>query len=377
MKRKDFWKLSFLNVLSTPLRSVLTITGFAVGVAAILAVLTLGDAGKEEVVREMGRLGIDKIWVSATDGSVLRRETGEELTKQTGSSAVEHMFLYTDACTAEGRSQTIAVAGMQSGELREIRLQAGRIPCAQEWEQSGCAALIGEMLSAEMHLSAGDTIMVFGRVYQICGIVRAPESVSSIPIEDSLILPLDEAAELSGGVITEIRLTAPEGVSIGKAEKLISRSLLWQDAQASVTTMEIQMEAATGVTDTFVNVLKWVAFVCVLVGGIGVMNILLVSVRERKREIGVMKSLGTTPAQICTLFLLEALVYAALGGAWGLVLGMLLIRIAGHSIQLPASAAAGDCAAVFAAALAVGLVFGVLPALRASMLNCVDALRQE
>ena len=90
-----------------------------------------------------------------------------------------------------------------------------------------------------------------------------------------------------------------------------------------------------------------------------------------------MKSLGTTPGQICMLFLLEALVYAAFGGILGLMLGMMLIRIAGYSIQLPASAAAGDCLMVFAASLTTGLIFGVMPALRASMMKCVDALRQE
>lgn len=377
MKNREFWKLSILNVLATPLRSVLTVTGFAVGVAAILAVLTLGDAGKKEVVKEMSRLGIDKIWVTAAEDGALKRGAGEELAKLTGASAAEHMYMYTEVHGADGKGRVAAIAGMHSGGLSEIRLKEGRIPCAQEWEKSGSAALAGEVLAAEMKLAPGDLITAFGRVYRVCGIAETAESVASLPLETALILPLDEVTALGGGMISEIRLTAPANVSVGTAEKLISRALLWQNAQADVSTMEIQMEAASGVTDTFVNVLGWVAFVCVLVGGIGVMNILLVSVRERKREIGVMKSLGTTPGQICRLFLLEALVYAALGGASGLVLGLALIRIAGYSIQLPASAAPWDCLTVFLAALTVGLIFGVLPALKASMLNCVDALRQD
>ena len=375
MKKKEFWKLSVLNVLSTPLRSALTIAGFAVGVAAILAVLTLGDAGKNEVVREMGRLGIDKIWVSAKESRGLPRGCGEELAKLTGAAATEHSYLLTEVQNANGDRKTTTAAGMH--ELSEIKLKEGRLPCAQEWENSGSAALVGEALAAELDLSPGCVVTAFGRTYRICGIARASESVASVPLEEALILPLEEISAISGGMISEIRVKAPSAVSIGQAEKLVRRALLWQNAQADVMTMEIQMEAATGVTDTFVSVLRWVAFVCVLVGGIGVMNILLVSVRERKREIGVMKSLGTTPGQICMLFLLEALVYAAFGGILGLMLGMMLIRIAGYSIQLPASAAAGDCLMVFAASLTTGLIFGVMPALRASMMKCVDALRQE
>jgi len=137
------------------------------------------------------------------------------------------------------------------------------------------------------------------------------------------------------------------------------------------------MEAADSVVSVFVDVLKWVAMICVLVGGIGVMNILLVSVRERTREIGIMKSLGTTRGQICRLFLLEALLYALIGGAAGVLTGLLLIAVAGWSIGLNAHAAIGDCLLVFACALMVGLVFGVAPASRASALTCVDALREE
>ena len=90
-----------------------------------------------------------------------------------------------------------------------------------------------------------------------------------------------------------------------------------------------------------------VAAICILVGGIGVMNILLVSVRERRREIGIMKSLGTTEGQICLLFLLEALVYALVGGCMGLVIGVGLIETAGRSIGLTPVIRLGDCVAVF------------------------------
>ena len=377
MKNREFWKLSILNVLATPLRSVLTVTGFAVGVAAILAVLTLGDAGKKEVVREMSRLGIDKIWVTAAEDGALKRGAGEELAKLTGASAAEHMYMYTEVHGADGKGRVAAIAGMHSGGLSEIRLKEGRIPCAQEWEKSGSAALAGEVLAAEMKLAPGDLITAFGRVYQVCGIAETAESVASLPLETALILPLDEVAALGGGMISEIRLTAPANVSVGTAEKLISRALLWQNAQADVSTMEIQMEAASGVTDTFVNVLGWVAFVCVLVGGIGVMNILLVSVRERRREIGLIKAIGGTGTQVGLLFLLEAVCYALLGGILGILLGMVMIRLFGAWIGLDAVLSAQMALPAVGIAALLGVIFGVAPALRAAGMLPVDALKSD
>ncbi|MEG2481441.1 MAG: FtsX-like permease family protein, partial [Clostridia bacterium] len=147
--------------------------------------------------------------------------------------------------------------------------------------------------------------------------------------------------------------------------------------EVQAVSMQVQIEAANGVMAIFVDVLKWVAAICILVGGIGVMNILLVSVRERRREIGIMKSLGTTQMQICLLFLLEALIYALVGGALGLVIGMGLIGLAGKSIGLLPVVRFSDCFLVFTAALAVGLFFGVMPASRASRLKPVDALRED
>ena len=116
--------------------------------------------------------------------------------------------------------------------------------------------------------------------------------------------------------------------------------------------------------------------ICMLVGGVGVMNILLVGVRERRREIGIMQSMGTTGGQICCLFLLEALIYAAIGGFLGILLGMGLTDAAGRSIGLHPQISLFDCAAVLMVAFLTGLGFGVAPAARASGMKPVDALRR-
>lgn len=377
MKRFDLWKLSLLNVFSSPVRSMLTVLGFAIGVAAILAVLTLGEAGRVQVQSEMGRLGIDKIWLTASESGSLQRGTGDWLNGITGAKAEELVYLPVTIDTEDGLHSTATAIGCERGYLADARITAGRVLWPTEWEAMQQSVLIGEQLASQLQIEPGEMITIAQKAFCICGIIGAGDGVSSVPLDEAIILPIDAVCALTGGIIHEVQLTAPEKVSLKSAQKSIVQAMEWRGTAAEAVTMEVQMEAASSVIFTFVNVLKWVALVCILVGGIGVMNILLVSVRERKREIGVMKSLGTTPVQICALFLLEALVYAVIGGFLGILLGMLLIHAAGLSIELAASASLQDCITVFLSAMGIGLLFGVLPAFRASLLSCVDALRQE
>ena len=210
------------------------------------------------------------------------------------------------------------------------------------------------------------------------GIIAQGNELSQVDASGAVFLPIAVFCEWMGQSVHEIILSVPEGVT-PQAVAAMAQDVMRvkRDMSVEAVTMQVQIEAANSVMSIFVDVLKWVAAICILVGGIGVMNILLVSVRERRREIGIMKSLGTTEGQICLLFLLEALVYALVGGCMGLVIGIGLIETAGRSIGLTPVIRLGDCAAVFLAALAVGLFFGVSPASRASRMKPVDALRDE
>ncbi len=376
MKRFDLWKLSILNVVSTPVRSVLTVLGFAIGVGAILAVLTLGGAGKVQVEGEMARLGIDRVWISAGADGRLQSGTGYRLEKLTGASSSELIYLPAQA-EYKGKKIDFTVCGCDVNYLDELNISQGKRPSHFEWKKGLPLVLLGEDLAAELEINVGEYMSVLGRSCMVCGIVGTSEGVNTLPPETAAMIPIETALVFTGGNVQEIRLSPSSGMSVKTLQKLTERALGYMDSSAQTSAMDVQMEAASGVIVTFVDVLKWVAYVCVLAGGIGVMNILLVNVRERKREIGIMKSLGTTPGQICALFLLEALAYAVIGGGTGLLIGFALIRIAGNSIQLNASASIRDCIGVFLAAQAVGLFFGVLPAFRASLLRCVDALRQD
>lgn len=366
-----------LNIFSAPLKSVLTVLGFAIGVAAVLAVITLGDAGKNEVESEMTRLGIDRIWVSPLKQNDLPMGSSERLETDTGIFAYEMLYVPVVIEGENGKTMETTAIGCEFGYLRELILSKGRKPLYSEWVSKLPEVLIGENAAKQIGGRCGDIVMIAQKGYRVCGILSSGNSVSTIPVEKAVVLPLQELAFYTEGNIHELQIYVHEKMSVKQTEQLALRSMTREGNEVETVTMAVQMEAASSVVGTFVNVLKWVALVCVLCGGIGIMNILFVSIRERKREIGVMKAMGATTMQICILFLSEALIYAVIGGILGILLGAGLIFAAGKSIMLAAQASVTDCFLLLTGASAAGIVFGVLPAILACRLKCVDALRQD
>lgn len=379
MKRYDFWKLSLLNIFAAPARSVLTVLGMAIGIGAILAVITLGDAGRAQVKSEMTRLGIDRVWLTAAEGETLRHGDAQLLASALDATATEQV--YAPATARAGRREESCVLVGCSREYMDLMgtgVLEGRDLYAAEWQPGARSVLLGAALAEKLGVESGELISVSGVPLWVRGIIAQGNELSQVDASGAVFLPIAVFCEWMGQSVHEIILSVPEGVT-PQAVAAMAQDVMRvkRDMSVEAVTMQVQIEAANSVMSIFVDVLKWVAAICILVGGIGVMNILLVSVRERRREIGIMKSLGTTEGQICLLFLLEALVYALVGGCMGLVIGIGLIETAGRSIGLTPVIRLGDCAAVFLAALAVGLVFGVSPASRASRMKPVDALRDE
>lgn len=379
MKRFDFWKMSLRNIFASPMRSTLTVLGMAIGIGAILAVLTLGDAGKDQVQSEMARLGIDKVWLTGGENAPLRHGDAQLLADALDTSATEQVYAPIVARYGNREQPCVLVGCTRSYmTMMDSQICKGNDLYALDWRLGSRGILVGDELAKRLEAIPNGTISLSGIPFHIRGIVRQHNELSQIDAANAVFIPIAVFCELMGQSIHEITLNVPPNTkpqSVAAMAQDIMRTRRNTEVQA--VTMQVQIEAANSVMAIFVDVLKWVALICILVGGIGVMNILLVSVRERRREIGIMKSLGTTQRQICILFLLEALIYALVGGVLGVLIGVALIETAGRSIGLRPIILLSDCMTVFGAALAVGLFFGVAPASRAARLKPVDALRDE
>ncbi len=364
-----------LNVLASPMRSLLTVLGLAIGVGAILAVLTLGNAGKTQVEYEMTRLGIDKVWLSAAGEEPLRLGDAESVAAALGTPVTEQAYAALPVRAGE-RTEEAGVVGCDRAYLALMgaRVIAGRAPLPLEWREGARVALVGEKLARRLgkgRLSLG------GLLFDAVGTVTLENQMAQFDGGEAVYLPVEVFCELLGPAVNELTVGVPDSAEPRDTARSAIRALAAATGrEAKAVTMQAQIDAANAVVALFVDVLKWVAGICVLVGGIGVMNILLVSVRERRREIGVMKSLGASGMQICGLFLLEAALYAAAGGVAGLLVGAGIIRAAADAIGLRPVVSARDALIVLAAAAAVGLFFGAAPAWRAAALSPVDALRE-
>ncbi len=382
MKLRDALWLSLRNILCTPLRSILTVLGMAIGIGAILAVLTLGDAGKTQVETEMVRLGIDKVWIRADKEAKLTQEDARLLARRLNTRASAQAYAEAEVtCGSSHAFAVIAGCDAEALEMTGTRLLSGRAWRPLERMAGNRRAIISATLAQSLGLGSpacqqSAIVQAGGMCFSVIGIAEREDALGVTGQDNWLLLPIAVYAELMGDGVQEIILSVPQDEQPQRLAARATRLMNWRTGAApQTTTLQVQIEAAKSVIATFVRVLAWVAAICMLVGGIGVMNILLVSVRERRREIGMMKAMGASEGQVCLLFLLEALFFSGLGGLLGVGVGVLIISLAGRVLELNAAVRSADMATVVLAAAILGLGFGVAPAARAARLAPVDALR--
>lgn len=376
MKMRDAAWLASANLMKNPMRTLLTILGLGVGVAAVLTVVTLGSAGQTQVEREIDKLGVDKVWITPEQGSgaYLAEESAQRIADSTAAAA--SASARTAGAVFYGYSaQPAAIVGYDEAVQQVLppTLKKGRGFTHLEYIEGSPVALIDETLQEAFGEDVvGSRITLGSRRITVVGVTASLAAQSGTGM---VIMPLQTLMDTWPETeIGEITMNVPRDQS-AEAAAAAALNVLGDGFRAS--TLQEEINAARSVIRIFVLVLASVAAVCMLTGGIGVMNILLVSVRERRREIGLMKAVGGTSGQIALLFLLEAVCYALLGGLAGLLLGMGMIGLFGRLIGLNTALSLPLAVCALGGAAALGVIFGVAPAVKAAAMLPANALRQD
>jgi len=389
-------------VRSNKLRSFLTALGIIIGIAAVIAMVALGEGAQRMVQERLQGLGINVLTVRPGQelfGGVDRGDT--RLTQDDAEALVANpqSVLRVSPQTQQrlqveyrGANGNLTVEGVWPDffQIQNHQLVLGR-PFTEAEERGRrrvavLGAMIGDPLRVETSALVGQTIRVRGIPFEVIGVLQSKGAAGFQNPDDEIYIPLSTAqlrvfgSDRVQSILVQAVSEADIDPAIGEIDRVLRREHRLRLAQASDFSIRNQttlLETFRSTSRTFSFLLAGIALVSLLVGGIGIMNIMLVSVTERTREIGVRKALGARRRDILLQFLIEALVLCLAGGTVGVMVGVggavAMQRLAGWNTAISMDA----IVIAFFFAAAVGIFFGLWPARRAAGLDPIEALRYE
>lgn len=385
------------------LRSFLTVLGVVIGVAAVIAMVTIGNGTTERVKSELSRLGTNMLFIrpgqfgpgrASVDAKRFNDHDIQAIKDQISGIRAVAPLNRSSAATViyGGKNHQTSVVGTTNDYLisQDWTIALGREfqPAEDRGGQIGC--IIGETVRQELFGASnpvGQTIRVSNISCPVIAVLaRKGQSGMGDDQDDTVIMPLKIHQRRIGGTttISSIMVSAQDGVSTAKVQSDLENLLrerrriaLGRQDDFTVNDMTQIASAMTGTTTLLTGLLGAVAAVSLLVGGIGIMNIMLVSVTERTREIGIRLAIGALEKQVLTQFLVEAVMLSAFGGIAGILTGLGLAYAVVSFLGVPFVTSPSIIAIAFAFSAAIGVVFGYFPARRAASLSPIEALRHE
>ncbi|MFC6344429.1 ABC transporter permease [Nocardioides hankookensis] len=390
------------------MRSLLTMLGIVIGIASVILTVGFGQGAQDKVRDQIDALGSNLLIVSpgsSTDSGGMRGGFGSATTLTLDDAAaiadrtavpdvsrVAPTTSTSTAVTAGETNWTTSVVGTTTDwlDVRARTLTSGRFFTADEVASGAKVVVLGPDTASELFSigsPVGQTVTVGGQQLTVIGVLDSSGSSDSGSTEDDqAVVPISTAKALTGstsGSVSTIYVEAASSGTLSAAYQEVQSLLATRhgvttaEADFSISTQESLVETANSTNKTLTVLLTGIAAISLLVGGVGVMNIMLVSVTERIREIGLRKALGATPSVIGRQFLVEASMLGLAGGVVGVLVGVVGSWVLPPLIDQPVTLSLLATAAALLTALALGVGFGVYPASRAARLTPIAALRSE
>lgn len=393
----EIFRLSQEAIFANKLRSALTAFGIIIGVAAIIMLVSIGSGLQSYVSAQFAKLGSNSIFI--LPGKVqfgsgggpprsinkLTFDIVNRLERQKSQDISIILPVIEISATASYRSNskitTLAATKTDYFSISDIKTQNGRIFSDADDRANRKVAVIGQSIAKDLYKTQnpiGQTLLISKKPFRVIGVLAPQGNVAGVDIDNQVLIPLNAGRILTGAdQVNEILVRTSSTATIPQAkaqvEKILLRSLSEDDF--TIMTQEQLLASVTSILSFITIALGGIAAISLIVGGVGISNIMLVSVTERTREIGLRKAVGAKPSDILGQFLVEAVILSLAGGMVGLTLGYLGSLAMSTLIQTTIPLWSVALALGFSSA--VGIVFGVAPAYRASRLDPIVALRYE
>ena len=407
-------RTALLSMGANKLRAGLTLLGIVIGVAAVISLMSIGRGAQQSITQRIESLGTNLLFVQPGAASLGGVSSGlgsaPTLTLEDANAMLDPVFAPSVAAVApELRSRGQVVAGRENTStqvvgvtpeytlVRNVPVASGQFIARGHVDNRSEVVVLGSGVSETLfgfRDPVGQTVRINGRRFEVIGVLESQGGGASGIFDDQVLVPITTAyyrlgaqRTPQGGVAVQtISVQVGDGDAMDQAVQEIAtvlrlRHRITDEDDFTINSQQETIEALEETTNTFVVFLGAIASISLLVGGIGIMNIMLVSVTERTREIGIRKAMGAKRKDILLQFVFEATLLSLGGGGVGVVIGLALSRLLdGRSLggQVFQTAFSGDIAVLaLVVSAAIGLFFGIYPAVRAARLHPIDALRYE
>jgi len=407
MKTSDLFEETYSALMANKSRSFLTILGIVIGIGSVIAMISIGQGAKGTIESSIESLGSNLIMitpgfqrgagfqVSSGRGSAqtLTSEDADAIGQEIGSiKAVAPEFDGRYQVTTKGTNTNTQIIGATAvyADVRNIEIDQGAFVSDQNVQNSSKVAVLGpttrDDLFGESSNPIGQTVRIKGMEFKVIGILKAKGGTGFGSQDDRIFIPLSTAQRFLAGNerVSTINVQAIDQNSMAMVQEQISSLLLNrhkisdpQLADFSIMNQADIISSASSITNTLSILLGSIAGISLVVGGIGIMNMMLTTVTERTREVGLRKAIGAKKKDISTQFLTEAVMLTFIGGVIGVFVGWLFSLAISKFGGINTSISLFSVILGFGVSAIIGIVFGYYPARRAAKLNPIEALRYE
>jgi putative ABC transport system permease protein len=386
------FKMAMKSILGSKKRSFLTMLGIIIGVASVIGLIGLASSATGSVTSQLEGMGTNLLNVSLIGRADSNRTVSLSEIKEFAAENSDVISAVIPSVSGsitvkygnENLTSTLEGTSEQYETARNTKPSKGRFISVLDVEQKQNVALIGTYIEKELFPN-GDAlnkeIKLNGEVYYIIGVIEEKSSSTAHSTDDKIYIPYTSAVRLMQDSRLRsfaIQAATPEltDTAMQRTETFLYGIFGSTDAY-SIFNQKDMLKTLDTMTGMLQAMLGGIAGISLVVGGIGIMNIMLVSVTERTREIGIRKAIGASRSSIMAQFLIEATLLSGLGGVIGIIIGIALVSVAGKLLGLEGSASLSTIMLAFGFAVGVGVFFGWSPANKASKLRPIDALRSE